>query len=133
MLNPIGRRSTYNDKHYKTLTGRKQKQKNPLENLGQSGKIEDLGSRGVWRIIFIADSIKRITQKLRRIILLHLGLITFRIHFRKTRKPRMCMFFSLADVTMTPKTKICVILDTPSYHKRDKKSDNNLSKYIITE
>ena len=36
---------------------------------------------------------KTIAQKLRRTFLLHFGLAAFRIHFRKTRKPFMFMFF----------------------------------------
>ena len=35
----------------------------------------------------IVNIIKRIARKLRRTILRHFGLVTFRIHFRKTRKP----------------------------------------------
>ena len=51
--------------------------------------------RGMGRVcggIFIVNVvIERLTQKLHRIILLQFGLVTFRIHFRKTRKPFMFM------------------------------------------
>ena len=76
----------------------------PIGNPRKSGDECDLGVLGVWGVIFTANVMKRIAGKLRRIILLHSGLITFRIHFRRTRKPFMFMVSDLADVTMTPKT-----------------------------
>ena len=39
------------------------------------------GSEGVWAVIFTFDLIERVAQNLRRTILLHFGLIAFRIHF----------------------------------------------------
>ena len=59
---------------------------------------------GVWGVFFIVNCLKRVAQSLRRIILLHFGLVTFRIHFGKTRKPSFLWFSDLADVTMTPQT-----------------------------
>ena len=47
-----------------------------------------LGSLGVILIVSIMEGI---TGKLRRILLLHFGLVAYTIHFRKTRKPIMCM------------------------------------------
>ena len=57
--------------------------------------------------ILAVNIIKRIGQKLRRIILLQFGLVNFRFHFRKTPKVIIFMFFSdLADVSMAPKTNL---------------------------
>ena len=59
---------------------------------------------------------KRLAQKLRRIILLLFGLVTFRFHFGKTRKLMIFMVFGFWDVTMTPKTNIICLRrhqDTP--------------------
>ena len=67
--------------------------------MGLYSKNSNLGFARVWGPILIGDTIKRIAQKLRRIILLHIGLVTFRIHYWKTRKPVIFM-----DVTMTPQT-----------------------------
>ena len=44
----------------------------------------DLRSGGVRGVIPIANFIKRVAQKLRIIILLQLGLVTFRFHVGKT-------------------------------------------------
>ena len=56
----------------------------PLKNPGKSGKIQDLGSGAVWGAISTRNFLKKLAQKLRRIILLHFGLRTFRFHFGKT-------------------------------------------------
>ena len=58
---------------------------------------------GVWRAIFL-NLKKRWAQKLCRIILLHFGLVTFRIHFKTTRRLRIFMFSDLVGLTMTPQT-----------------------------
>ena len=63
-----------------------------IENPRNQGNIAYVGSRG-GRGIFILHIKKRIAPKLCRIILLHFGLVTFRIHFRKTRKTYMFMVF----------------------------------------
>ena len=84
----------------------------------KSRKIQEkatLGSGGVWGSIFIVSSLKRITRKLRRNILLHFGLITFRFHYWKALKPLIFMISDLVDVSMTPKTNIICLwkhLDT---------------------
>ena len=59
---------------------------------------------GVWGAIFTANIIKRIARELRRIILLHFGLIFVWIHYWKNRKPFISWSQDLADVTMTLKT-----------------------------
>ena len=44
-------------------------------------------------VIFMVIIWKRIARQLHRIILLHLGRVTFRIHFRRTRNPGIVMVF----------------------------------------
>lgn len=53
------------------------------------------------------------------IILLHVGLVTFMIHFGKTRKPIIGMVSDLADVSTGPKTNII-------YLRRHQDTTNNL-------
>ena len=55
--------------------------------------MSDLGSGGIWGAIFNVNFDKRVAQKLRRIIMLHFGLVTFRLHFGKTWK---VFFFMIA-------------------------------------
>ena len=47
---------------------------------------------------------RRIAQKLRGIILLLFGLVAFRFHSGRDRKPPMFMIWGFSDVSMTPKT-----------------------------
>ena len=49
------------------------------------------GGLGGLGVILIVNIMERIAAKLCRTILLHLGLITFRTHYWKTRKPLICM------------------------------------------
>ena len=68
-------------------------------------KIPVLGSGvGVWWAILIVNIIQRLAQKLRRIILPHLGLVALRVQFRKTKKTSCSWISNLADATMTPQT-----------------------------
>ena len=75
-----------------------------FRTIGQSGKKCRFEVCGVWGTIFIVNVMKRLTQKLRRAILLHFGLISFRFRFRKTRKPIICMVVWFLYVPMLPKT-----------------------------
>ena len=61
--------------------------------------------RHFWAFCMV-NIMKRIAQKLRRIILLHLGLVTFRCHYGRTRKPLMFMIWGFLNVSTTPKTNI---------------------------
>ena len=71
---------------------------------------------GVWGGLhggnFIVNFIKRLAQKLRRIILLHfwqlLGFIS-----GKPKSPSLPWFSDLLDVTVTPKTNIVLFCQTP--------------------
>ena len=72
----------------------------PTGNPGKLGQNSDLGSGG----IFFVNCKKGVAQELRRIILLHFGLVTFRLHFGKPDKSYFSWLSDLAGVTMTPKT-----------------------------
>ena len=74
-----------------------------MGNPGKSGEIPDLGSWGVWGAISIVDFKKRVARKLHRIILLHLGLVTFRFHFGKPEQS-LFDFGGFLDVSMIPQT-----------------------------
>ena len=67
----------------------------PVESPAKSGKNPDLGSGGSGAIV-IGSFIKRLAQKLRRIILLHFGLVTFRTHLKRTRKTYIFMILGLS-------------------------------------
>ena len=63
-------------------------QKNSHNKSEKNRKIRGLGVR-----YFYCKSCERMARKLRRIILLHFGGITFRTHFRRTRKPLILIVF----------------------------------------
>ena len=71
--------------------------------------------KGVWGAIYTVNIIKRIARKLRRIILLHFGQVTFRFDYWKTLKPLMFMIWGFSDVPMTPKNQVFLFLETPGY------------------
>ena len=52
---------------------------------------------GLWGLgaMFIVNIMKRIAQKLLRIILLHLGLVTFRFHYLENPKAHHFRNFSI--------------------------------------
>ena len=70
---------------------------------------------------FMVKNIKRLTQQLRMIFLLHFGQSTFRIHYGRSRKHIMFMIFGFWDVSMTPKTKYV-------YLRRHQDTPHNLTK-----
>ena len=71
--------------------------------------------------ISTVNLMNRLTQKLRRIILLHLALITFEIRFGRTRRPFMFHIFGFGGVSITPNTNI-------SYLQRHQISPTNSRK-----
>ena len=83
--------------------------------LDNQKKMPIWGLGGLGGSIFIVNIIERIAQKLRRILLLHLGLVTFRIHFTKDRPPPIFMVFGFSDVSTTPKTNYFLSLEAPGY------------------
>ena len=64
--------------------------------------------------IFIVNP-KKYAQKLRRIILLHFRLVTFRFNFGKTRKVIILMIFGLFGVSTPPKTNYVLSLESQNY------------------
>ena len=83
-----------------------------------SGKIRaQLRIWGSGRPFFIVSIIKRLAQKLRRIILPHFGLVTFGIHFRETRKPIIVMIFGPTGRDHDPQNQYYLNLETPRCSK----------------
>ena len=70
----------------------------------------------------IVNIIIRIAGKLRRIILLHFGPVTFRINFRKTRKPFIFMVLGPAGLDHGSPNQVFLILETPRYLKKQSNS-----------
>ena len=63
-----------------------------------------LGVWGVWGGILIVHFKKRVAQKFRSFILLHLGPVTFRFYIGKTQKPLIVMVVGFMDASTTPET-----------------------------
>ena len=86
--------------------------------------------QNIWnhfRVIFMVKIIKRITEKLRRIILLHFGLlvIAFRFHYGRDREVIIFMISGFSDVSMTPQTNIIYLWrhqDTPNSSRKNTES-----------
>ena len=57
---------------------------------------------------------KRLARKLRRIMLLHFGLVTFRFHFGETRKPIISMVFGPSGRDHDAQNQLLSTLDTPN-------------------
>ena len=79
-------------------------QKISYRQSGKSWKKSDLGPGWFWGTILNVKSMTRLAQKLHIIILLHLGLVTFRIHLKKLRKRIIFMIFRFLDASMGPET-----------------------------
>ena len=92
--------------------GDPKKKRNSIANLRNPGKLADLRSRGSG-VMFMINLNKRAAQKLRSILLLHFGLVTFRFHFRKTRKPFIFMIVGPGGHDYDSENKHCSSLDTP--------------------
>ena len=65
-------------------------------------------SWGLWALgaMFTVSFKKRVVRKLRIIILLHFGLVTFRSRYGEDRNPFIVMIFAFLYVPMTPKTNM---------------------------
>ena len=105
----------------------------PGQNPGRSRTNCGFGVWGrVCGAIFIINFIaQRIGQTLRRIILLHLGLVTFRIHFRKIRKPFIFMVFGPSGRDHDSQNQLYLILGTPRYFNKSEKHTSSLLQIII--
>ena len=85
---------------------------------GKSRKNCGFEVQGVWGVILTVNIIKRIAQKLRRIILLHFGLVTFRFHYWETRKPITFIFFGPGGRDNESQYQFFSTLETPGYSKQ---------------
>ena len=88
---------------------------------------ENQGELRMWglgglAVIFIINMNKRLTQKLHRIILFHLGLITFRIHLGRTRKPFMFVVLGPSERDHDSQNQLILILETPRDLENPRKS-----------
>ena len=84
----------------------------------KSGKKSGFGVWGVWGDIVIVHCIKRMVQKLSGVILLHFGLIAFRLHFGRIHKVIIFMIFGPSGRDHDSPNQLSLTLDTPNYSKR---------------
>ena len=86
--------------------------------MGSPGNYRKIGfgglGGGVWGAIFIVIFKKSVAQKLCRIILLHFGVVTFRIPFGKTRTPFIFMVFGPSGRDHDSQNQLCLITETPN-------------------
>ena len=73
---------------------------------------------------------KRISKKLRRIILLQFGLVTFRSHCRKIHKPITSMVFGLGGHAHGPKNQLSLV--SAQDFSRAKRTQKALAKRKMT-
>ena len=94
--------------------------RSPIQNLNKIQKNTYLGSGEVWWAIFTVNIIRRLTQKLRRIILLQF--VTFRIHLRKDRKKTHHFHdFRISGRAHDSQNQYSLSVETPRYSKYFKK------------
>ena len=104
----------------------------PVENpmsYRKSKKNMDVGSGGH----LTANFTLRIAQKLCRITLLHLGLVTCRFHFGRTREtenPSCAWFSDLVDVSMTPRTNYLYLRTHQIRKLNSRKLPNRFHFYV---
>ena len=84
----------------------------------------------LW-VMFMANLLKRYGKKLRSIILLHLGIVTFRFAYGKDRKPIISMISAFLDVSLSPKTNIVYLLRHQDTQKNPRKFKNMFGKYYL--
>ena len=101
----------------------------PRTKSRKSREIANLASGWGLVVIFTVNIIERFAQKLRRIILLHFGRITFRMHVGKIREALIFMVFGLWDVPMTPKPILCIFGDTKTFRTIQETYNIILGKY----
>ena len=76
--------------------------------------------------------IKRIAGKLQRIILLHLGLVTFRFAYGTNRKPITSMISEFLVVSLSPKTNITYLLGPHDTSNNPRRTPNHFLKNTFT-
>ena len=113
-------------------------------------KIRESRGNQIWGVggsggaISIVNIIKRLAQKLRRIILLHFGLVTFRFHYGGTLKPVIFMIFgwrqwllwldgyiNVRPVALLPSSLLAASNLAPLSHKTQKVKPPMISYRII--
>ena len=82
-------------------------------------------------VIFIVNIIQRTSRKLRRITLLHFGLVTFRIHFRTTRKPIILMVSGTGGRDHDSRNQLFLFLEAPRYFKTIQETSRTIFKHVI--
>ena len=98
---------------------RPKKGRSPIENSGTSGDNPDLGSGGGLGAPFLLEILRNeyVTRNLCRSTLLHLGVVAFRIHFGKIRKPIIFMIFGPGGCDHDCENQLYSTLETPNYFK----------------
>ena len=96
---------------------------------GSGEEFQICGLGGVWGVILILNFNKRVAQKLRRIILLHLGLVTSRFHSGKTRTVIIFMIFGASEHVHVFQNQSISTLGPPSYLTKTKDFPNHFETY----
>ena len=93
----------------------------PAPDLG--GPVACLGTFRIWGLVgsggpFVTvNLIKRLAQKLCRMVLSHFGLIIFRVHLGRTRKPLFLMVFGPSGCDHDSPNQLFSTSETPRYSK----------------
>ena len=103
------------------MTTRPNKCRFPLGGPGKPRTNPDLGSGGLGSI-FIFNMIERLTEKPRRVILRHFGLITFGIHFKKTPKPIIFTVLGPGGRDHDARNQLFATLDTPKIPQKNSRN-----------
>ena len=95
---------------------------------GKIGKIWNMGSKVVCRSILIGNFNNSVSPKLRSIILLHFGPVTFRFTIPKTRQLLTFMILGITGRDHDPQKPLFWILD-PQFYSEYFKKRNHLNIY----
>ena len=76
--------------------------------------------------LIFCKCIEKVARTLRIIVLLHFGLVAFRILFWKPRKVFICIFPDLADVTIIPQTNIIYL-----WRHKDNPNNSRISRIVF--
>ena len=74
---------------------------------------------------------KRITKKVRRIILLHVGIMALLLHYGRTREPIIFMIFGFLDLSMGLKTNTIYLWRHQDAPNNSRKSQIIFEKYYL--
>ena len=103
----------------------------PIANQWKTRTNPDLVSGGGLGSIFIVNVKKSVAWKLRTIILLHFGLVTFRIHSGRIRKVIIFMFFRLGERVHDSQHQYHLSLEAPNDFKYLKKTRTIFETYDV--